>query len=302
MRRRSPLLEGLGRAVRAAREEQELTRQALAERAGVSLRYLAQLEGGTGNISVSKLDDVARELGMPGSALLAPRGEPGAGLLGPPGVPGAKETGSGLLREIVGTLAGRPLEELREVLSHLRGSAPSAGQCRVIALMGLRGAGKSTLGPLLAERLAVPFHELDRLIEETSALALSEIFEMHGESYYREAERAALRSLIARGTPAVVAVSGGIVTDPEAFALLKRDTLLVWVKATPELHLARVEAQGDFRPIRNRPNVMAELKALLHARLPLYRQAPIVVDTAAAPPEVCVEALAAELSGTAGGI
>ena len=324
MRRRSPLLEGLGRAVRAAREEQELTRQALAERAGVSLRYLAQLEGGTGNISVSKLDDVARELGMPGSALLAPRGEPGAGLLGPPGEPAtgllgppgepgagllgppgepaAKETGSGLLREIVGTLAGRPLEELREVLSHLRGSAPSAGQGRVIALMGLRGAGKSTLGPLLAERLAVPFHELDRLIEETSALALSEIFEMHGESYYREAERAALRSLIARGTPAVVAVSGGIVTDPEAFALLKRDTLLVWVKATPELHLARVEAQGDFRPIRNRPNVMAELKALLHARLPLYRQAPIVVDTAAAPPEVCVEALAAELSGTAGGI
>lgn len=301
MRRRSPLLEGLGRAVRAAREEQELTRQALAERAGVSLRYLAQLEGGTGNISVSKLDDVARELGMPASALLAPRGEPGAGLLGPPGEPAAEETGSGLLREIVGTLAGRPLEELREVLSHLRGSAPSAGQGRVIALMGLRGAGKSTLGPLLAERLAVPFHELDRLIEETSALALSEIFEMHGESYYREAERAALRSLIARGTPAVVAVSGGIVTDPEAFALLKRDTQLVWVKATPELHLARVEAQGDFRPIRNRPNVMAELKALLHARLPLYRQAPIVVDTAAAPPEVCVEALAAELSGTAGG-
>ncbi len=312
MRRRSPLLEGLGRAVRAAREEQELTRQALAERAGVSLRYLAQLEGGTGNISVSKLDDVARELGMPASALLAPRGEPGAGLLGPPGEPGAgllgppgepaaEETGSGLLREIVGTLAGRPLEELREVLSHLRGSAPTAGQGRVIALMGLRGAGKSTLGPLLAERLAVPFHELDRLIEETSALALSEIFEMHGESYYREAERAALRSLIARGTPAVVAVSGGIVTDPEAFALLKRDTLLVWVKATPELHLARVEAQGDFRPIRNRPNVMAELKALLHARLPLYRQAPIVVDTAAAPPEVCVEALAAELSGMAGG-
>lgn len=301
MRRRSPLLEGLGRAVRAAREEQELTRQALAERAGVSLRYLAQLEGGTGNISVSKLDDVARELGMPAAALLAPRGEPGAGLLGPPGEPAAEETGSGLLREIVGTLAGRPLEELREVLSHLRGSAPSAGQGRVIALMGLRGAGKSTLGPLLAERLAVPFHELDRLIEETSALALSEIFEMHGESYYREAERAALRSLIARGTPAVVAVSGGIVTDPEAFALLKRDTLLVWVKATPELHLARVEAQGDFRPIRNRPNVMAELEALLHARLPLYRQAPIVVDTAAAPPEVCVEALAAELSGTAGG-
>lgn len=301
MRRRSPLLEGLGRAVRAAREEQELTRQALAERAGVSLRYLAQLEGGTGNISVSKLDDVARELGMPASALLAPRGEPAAGLLGPPGEPAAEETGSGLLREIVGTLAGRPLEELREVLSHLRGSAPTAGQGRVIALMGLRGAGKSTLGPLLAERLAVPFHELDRLIEETSALALSEIFEMHGESYYREAERAALRSLIARGTPAVVAVSGGIVTDPEAFALLKRDTLLVWVKATPELHLARVEAQGDFRPIRNRPNVMAELKALLHARLPLYRQAPIVVDTAAAPPEVCVEALAAELSGTAGG-
>ncbi len=286
MRRRSPLLEELGRAVRAAREEQGLTRQALAEGAGVSVRYLAQLEGGTGNISVSKLDDVARELGMPAAALLAPRGEPAA-----------KEIGSGLLREIVGTLAGRPLEELREVLSHLRGSVPSAGQGRVIALMGLRGAGKSTLGPLLAERLAVPFHELDRLIEETSALALSEIFEMHGESYYREAERAALRSLIARGTPAVVAVSGGIVTDPEAFALLKRDTLLVWVKATPELHLARVEAQGDFRPIRNRPNVMAELEALLHARLPLYRQAPVVVDTAAASPEVCVEALAAELSG-----
>lgn len=285
--RQGPLLDALGRTVRAWREARGLTQRELARRADVSPRFLTQLEAGTGNISVARLAELAAALEVPLSALTLPVEADGQH---------DDERRPLLLGEIARALAAAPVERLDEALAALRpaaSAAPAGPAPTLIALVGLRGAGKSTLGPALAEALGLPFHEVDDLIAEQSGLALPEIFEMHGEEYYREAERRALERLIASGRPAVVAVSGGVVTDPPAFALLRQQALLVWLKATPELHMRRVEAQGDYRPMRNRPNAMAELKGLLRKRWGLYRQAHILIDTAGATPAQSRDALLA---------
>jgi len=283
---RQRLLSALGRAARLRRDGLGLTRQALARRAGLSERFLAQLETGHGNISVAKLDDLARALELPAAALLG-----AAGWLN--SFP-AEDPDLALLGRLCEGLQSRDEPALRMALRALSpNGAPSAGPPRVIALVGLRGAGKSTLGPVLAKRLNIEFHEIDDLIAEGSGMALSDIFALHGEAYYREAERRALRALIGRGESAVVALSGGVVTDPEAFALLKRQTLMVWLHTRPEEYMARVQAQGDYRPMRNRPNAMAELKALLRQRTPLYRQAHLALDTAKLEPGPAMERLVA---------
>jgi len=174
--------------------------------------------------------------------------------------------------------------------SALRGEAP-----QVISLVGLRGAGKSTIGPLLAERLGVPFVELDALIQESSGLALAELFELHGESYYRRAEREALERVVQGGKACVLAASGGIVTDSQALGLLRERTLMVWLKAKPEQYIPRLEAQGDQRPMANRPNALAQLQGLLRARTAFYRQARLTVDTSLEGPEVCADKLAGDI-------
>jgi len=254
---RHPLLSSLGDAVRARRKGLGLTRQALAEQAGLSLRFLAEVEAGQANVSVIKLADLAQALQVPLPSLLS----------------GAKGAAT----------------------------APPALATPVIALVGLRGAGKSTLGPLLARRLGRPFVELDALIQERAGLALAELFELHGESYYRQAEREALERVVEAGAPCLVAVSGGIVTDPRALRLLRERTLMVWLKARPEQHMRRVEAQGDRRPVAqwqqraDRPNAMAQLEGLLRARTPYYRQARLVLDTSADTPEASAERLAEEV-------
>jgi XRE family aerobic/anaerobic benzoate catabolism transcriptional regulator len=282
---RERLLSALGAAVRARRAGLGFSRQALAKAASLSERFLAQLESGRGNISVGKLDALARALGMPASALLA------AGDLDWPF--SSNGDGLALLAEVTTRLQRVGPEQWRGLLRHLDGGPPASGteSSRLIALLGLRGAGKSTLGPLLARRLGIPFHEMDELIVEQSGLALNDIFALHGETYYREAERRAVHDLIGRGERAVIAVSGGIVTDPEALELLKRHTLMVWLRAEPEQYMARVEAQGDYRPMRNRPNAMAELKALLRERTPLYRQARVSLETGELSPEAATERL-----------
>ena len=145
----------------------------------------------------------------------------------------------------------------------------------------LRGAGKSTVGPLLAQRMQVPFVELDGRIEAASGLSLDEIFQVHGESYYRAAERAELARLLA-GEPCVVAVGGGLVTDADSYDVLRQRARTVWLRAAPEDHWRRVIAQGDTRPMADNDQAFVDLRRILAAREPLYERADVVVDTSGA--------------------
>jgi XRE family aerobic/anaerobic benzoate catabolism transcriptional regulator len=222
-------LSDLGRRVRAARAERGLSRREVAERASLSERFLVQVEAGRGNISVRRLEALARVLGTDAAALL---------------------------------------------------SAPeAAAPSPTIALLGLRGAGKTTIGRRLARRRRVPFVELDRRVEDASGLPLAEIFRLHGESYYRRLEQEQLRRVLDEEGPIVLATGGGLVHSPESYALLRRRALTVWLRARPEDHWNRVVRQGDRRPMEARPQAMAELRRLLAAREPLYAQASHVVDT-----------------------
>ena len=223
----APLLARLGERARRLRLDQHLTLRELAERSGVSLRFLLQIESGRANVSVVRLADVASALGTSPAALLSEAGEP------------------------------RPL----------------------VALLGLRGAGKTTVGRKLAKKMRVPFVELDRQIEQAAGLALREIFTLHGEDYYRRLERDALLDLVNRRTPLVVAAGGGIVTSPESMQLLDRHAVTVWLKAAPEEHWSRVVHQGDRRPMENQPQAMEALRALHASREPLYARAAHVIDT-----------------------
>lgn len=233
------LLERLGERTRRLRVEQRLTLRELAERSGVSLRFLLQIESGRANVSVKRLADVASALGTSPSALLA------------------EEAPS------------RPL----------------------IALLGLRGAGKTTVGRRLARRLRLPFVELDSRIEDAAGIALREIFSLHGEDYYRRLEREALASLVREQRPLVVAAGGGIVTSPEAVALLDRHAVTVWLRADPEDHWTRVMQQGDRRPMEDQPQAMDALRALHASREPLYSRADFAVDTSGRAPDDVVTAV-----------
>jgi XRE family transcriptional regulator, aerobic/anaerobic benzoate catabolism transcriptional regulator len=159
--------------------------------------------------------------------------------------------------------------------------AGSGGEAEmpVVALLGLRGAGKSTIGRRLARRLRLPFVELDRRVEEAAGLALDEVFALHGEEYYRRLEREALERVLAEGRPVVLAAGGGLPASPEAYALLRRRAFTVWLKADPEDHWNRVVQQGDRRPMADHPEAMAQLRRLLSAREPLYAEAAATVDT-----------------------
>lgn len=151
----------------------------------------------------------------------------------------------------------------------------------VIALVGLRGAGKSTVGKKLAERIDRKFYELDALVEAAAGVSLPEIFALHGETFYRRLETATLERFLHEHPAAVLATGGGIVTNGDAYALLRRETRIVWLKARPEDHWARVVRQGDRRPMAANPRAKSELRALLQTREPLYRQAHHVADTSA---------------------
>ena len=233
------LLARLGDRAKRLRLDQNLTLRELAERSGVSMRFLLQIESGRANVSVRRLADLAAALGTSPAALRAEE-EP-----------------------------ARPL----------------------IALLGLRGAGKTTVGRKLAKKLRVPFVELDRQIEQAAGLALREIFSLHGEEYYRRLEHEALSELVQRGAPMVLAAGGGIVTSPESMRLLERHAVTVWLKAAPEDHWTRVVHQGDSRPMENQPQAMDALRALHASREPLYARAAHIVDTRGAD----IDAVAGEI-------
>ncbi|MCO5167319.1 MAG: helix-turn-helix domain-containing protein [Planctomycetes bacterium] len=264
---RPDLLARLAARVRQLRKERGLTARALAEQAGLSLRFVAQLEAGQANIAVLRLEAVARALGVSAAALVADAPATGAG----GGVGGARTRLDALL-------AGRAPEELERCVDAVEAALGQARR-RGVALLGLRGAGKSTLGPRLAAALGVPFVELDDRIEEAAGLSLTELFALHGEAYYRRLEMQVLSALLAGGRPFVVALGGGIVQNDEAFRLARAHCTTVWLRARPEDHMQRVLAQGDRRPMAGRDDAMAELEAILAAREPLYRQAELTVDT-----------------------
>ncbi len=242
--RPSGLLADLARRVRQLRESRRWTQGELARRSGLSVRFLARVESGDGNISVLRLDALARALGTTGDALLRP--------------------------------------------------ALSDGR-RLIALVGLRGAGKSTVGPLLARRLYLPFVEMDHRIMEAWGLPLDQLFELHGERYYRRLERETLDRLLARGEPAVVAAAGGVVNEPATWQELRRAATVVWLRARPEDHWNRVVAQGDRRPMADNPAAMEELRAMLRARETSYAEAWLTVDTSRRTPAQAVELIVARL-------
>ncbi len=162
-----------------------------------------------------------------------------------------------------------------------------------VALVGLRGAGKSTLGRMLAAARGVPFHELDREVERAAGMDLPEMFELHGQTGFRRFERAALERLLRPGGSFVLAAGGSLVTEPETYALLLRDCWTVWVRAAPEEHMARVVQQGDMRPMRDNRRAMQDLRAILASREALYARADATLDTSGQTAQDSARALAA---------
>ena len=192
-----------------------------------------------------------------------------------------------------GNISVARLEDVAEALgtgaAALLAQAPQTPAPRIVALLGLRGAGKSTLGPEVARRLGVSFFELDALVAREAGMPLGTIFEMHGEAWFRGLEREVLGRFLEAHQAAVLATGGALVTASDTYAMLRARATTVWLKARPKDHWDRVVRQGDARPMRNRANAMAELKSLLRARKPLYAMADQVVDTSNA---TCDEAAA----------
>jgi XRE family aerobic/anaerobic benzoate catabolism transcriptional regulator len=264
-------LRGLGERVRVLRNQRGMTRKALAQHADVSERYLAQLEAGLGNGSIVLLRRIARAIGLPVTQLVNEGAEPALDLV--------------LLSQFLERLPPPALAEARDLLLKHFSEPSKDARRRRIALLGLRGGGKSTLGQLLAERLSVPFIELDREIEKRSGTTLSEIFDMFGQETFRRAEREALDDVLRQHQDFVIATSGSIVTEPGTMELLLASCFTVWVRAEPEDHMKRVMAQGDMRPMANSARAMDDLISILRSREPLYAKAAVALTTTGKTPE-----------------
>lgn len=258
-------LKLLGERIRTARAQRGMSRRILARDSGVSERYLAQLEAGQGNISIALLRKVAQAMGIPLSDLVRDEPEPPVELR--------------LLVQSLARLSPQQLAQARRLLTDRFGALSGDRRSR-IALIGLRGAGKSTLGARLAQHLGVPFLELDREIERESGLALGEIFDLYGQAAFRRHERRALESVLQRYPRAVIATGGSIVSEPGTFDLLLSSCFTIWIKAAPEEHMARVVAQGDLRPMADNAESMDDLRRILAGRAALYAKADVAVDTA----------------------
>ncbi len=258
-------LRMLGRRVRETRAMRGMTRKILSEASGLSQRYLAQVEAGEGNLSIIRLRQLADAMGVPLTDLLTEGADRSADLT--------------LIIELLQRLG--PVEQAearRLLLSRFGGEQPD--RRRRIALIGLRGAGKSTLGALLAKALGVPFVEVNSEVEALSGFSLSEIFNLYGQAVFRRYERRALEAIIQRHDSAVIATGGSLVTEPGTFDLLLSECFTVWVRTSPEEHMARVIAQGDHRPMADNREAMDDLRQILSTRTALYAMADADIDTA----------------------
>jgi XRE family transcriptional regulator, aerobic/anaerobic benzoate catabolism transcriptional regulator len=266
-------LAAIGQTVRRHRAKRGMTRRQLAQASETSERYLAQIESGAGNPSASVIRAIAQALDLPASALLPATGAP--------------SPAHGTALDLLAQLPEDELPELTKLIEARLLRAGGADRARRIALIGLRGAGKSTLGKLLAAHLGCPFIELDRVVEEDYGASMLDLIEMAGTATFRRHERSALDRIIATHEAAVITTAGGIVSNPETYALLLRRSHTIWLKARPEDHMGRVMAQGDFRPMaQNREagskDAMADLVAILEARRADYARAETEVDTSGA--------------------
>nr|MDP2190111.1 helix-turn-helix transcriptional regulator [Rhodoferax sp.] len=266
----SATLSELGARVRAWRARRGMTRKQLATDSGLSERFLADVESGKGNVSINSLQVVARALNIAILELLQDATRPAL----------ARVQG------MLGGLDDSQLEQVHTLLGSTFGLNDSPGRNRRIALIGLRGAGKSTLGAQLAARRGLPFIELDREIEREAGTSMNEILLLHGQTGYRRYERRALFRIAEAHADGVVMTTGGsIVSEHETFDSLQSRFYCVWLKASPEEHMARVVAQGDMRPFDTTSGAtheaLEDLRRILASREALYARADAVVDTSA---------------------
>ena len=268
-------IRALGRRVREGRASRGISRKALALNADVSERYLAQVENGETNPSIMVLRHIGTALGFSLMELLDAQQE---------------STEYRLIQRFLEQLSPSRLEDALLCLMRDFGQEDTARRKR-IALVGLRGAGKSTLGRALAGELAVPFVELNSAIEAEAGMSLNEVFSLYGQPGFRRLERRCLDKFITEHESAVITVGGGIVSEAETFNLLLMNCFTVWVKATPEEHMSRVVAQGDFRPMEGNAEAMEDMRRILVAREPLYSKADFTLDTTGRPPEECLKQL-----------
>jgi XRE family transcriptional regulator, aerobic/anaerobic benzoate catabolism transcriptional regulator len=254
----------VGTRVRELRNRRGMTRKMVAQEADVSERHLAQLESGEGNISIVLLRRIAGVLNVSLAELFAPSVEE----------PAEKQKIRRLLERL-------PAHRLEDVVFRLMREFSAEEKLRRmrIALIGLRGAGKSTLGTRLAQETNIPFIELDGEIEKDTGMPLAEIFSLYGQSGYRAIEKRTLERALNESARAVVSVGGGVVSEKETYDYLLANCYTVWIKAQPEEHMSRVIAQGDFRAMAGSDQAMEDLRRILEAREPLYRKADVVLDT-----------------------
>lgn len=260
-------LLSLGRRVRELRNRRGLTRKQVSHEADVSERHLAQLETGEGNISVVLLQRIAEALHVPLANLFAPQTE--------------EPTEKRLIQRFLERLPQHRLEDVVFRLMRDFGHEEKVRRMR-IALIGMRGAGKSTLGARLASETNNRFVELDSEIEKDTGMPLGEIFSLYGQSGFRAIEKRTLERVLKENERAVISVGGGVVSEKETFDYLLSNCLTVWIKAQPEEHMSRVMAQGDLRPMASNDQAMEDLRRILEAREPLYRKADLWLDTSGA--------------------
>ncbi len=277
-----PFLIGLGERVRALRSRRGMTRKALSAAADVSERHLANLEYGVGNASVLVLLQVAQALHCSLAELL--------------GDPTTRSPEWLLIRELLENRDEPTLHRVREAIGEMLGTGGGHGRGAMqrssrIALIGLRGAGKTSLGRMLAEDLGFPFIELSREIEKFAGCTVDEIQALYGQNAYRRYERRAMEEAIQIYPEAVIATPGGLVSDAATFNLVLAHCTTVWLQADPEDHMRRVVDQGDLRPMAGNREAMDDLKVILAGRAAFYSKAEFRLNTSAAPLQPTFQAL-----------
>src|SRR5271155_3960354 len=272
----SGFLEQLGQRVRTMRALRGMSRKVLARVSGISERYIAQLEAGRGNVSIVLLRRLSNAMGAHLEDLI-PAAEPSPDWA--------------VIRDLLRKAQPTQIAQAKELLGGGGASSQRRMSFAGIALIGLRGAGKSTLGKMLAKKIGWNFVELNKEIEAQNGLSVAEIIALYGQEGFRRMEQTALNQLLARKELMVLATGGGIVSEPLTFDLILSSFYTIWLKAEPQEHMMRVRKQGDLRPMADDRSAMAELRNILVSREPLYARASAVVDTAG----LSVDAAAARL-------